>query len=113
VDLNLLVITITHHGITLPITWVNLEKASNSNTSEQRSLLERVLKVIGVNCIHGFPVDRGFIGEAWFKPLLESGLNPVIRIKRDTMIQHCLRRTSAHVWFHTLECNQIQELGKA
>jgi hypothetical protein len=39
VDLNLLVIAIAHHGIALPIAWVNLEKAGNSNASERRSLL--------------------------------------------------------------------------
>jgi hypothetical protein len=113
VDLNLLVIAIAHHGIALPIAWVNLGKAGNSNANERRSLLERVLTLIPATRIHGFAADREFIGEAWFVTLLESGLNPVIRIKRDTMIQHRSKKAPAHVWFHRLERHQIQELSKA
>jgi Transposase DDE domain len=113
IDLNLLVIAIAHHGTALPIAWVNLEKAGNSNASERRSLLERVLTLVPAGRIQGFAADREFIGEAWFVTLLECGVNPVIRIKRDTMIQHRSKKAPAHVWFHTLERNQIQELGKA
>jgi hypothetical protein len=113
INLNLLVIAIAHHGIALPIAWVNLEKAGNSNASERRFLLEQVLALIPPGRIHGFAADREFIGEAWFTTLLECGVNPVIRIKRDTIIQHRSKKAPAHIWFHTLEPNQIQELGKA
>jgi Transposase DDE domain len=113
VNLNLLVIAIAHNGIALPIAWVNLEKAGNSNAAERKALLERVLNVIPARRIQGFAADREFIGEAWFTSLLEYGVNPVIRIKQDTVIQHRTRKAPAGAWFNALRHGEVFELGKA
>lgn len=113
VNLNLLVIAIAHNGIALPIAWVNLEKAGNSNAAERKALLERVLRLIPTNRIQGFAADREFIGEAWFTSLLEFGVNPVIRVKLDTVIQHRTKKAAAWVWFNALKQGEVFELGKA
>ena len=113
VHINFLVIGIAHNGIALPVAWVNLEKAGNSNAAERKTILERVLKVIPASRIQGFAADREFIGEAWFKTLLENGVNPVIRIKSDTVLQQRTRAAPAWVWFNTLKQGEVKELGKA
>ena len=97
----------------MPVAWVNLEKAGNSNALERKALLERVLNVIPATRIQGFAADREFIGEAWFLTLLEAEVNPVIRIRADTTIQHRLKRAPAWVWFNTLKSGEVFELGKA
>jgi Transposase DDE domain len=107
------VIGIAHHGIALPIAWVNLEKAGNSNATERKALLERVLQIIPAERIQGFTADREFIGEAWFTTLLEHGVNPVIRIRSDTVLQQRTRSAPAWVWFNALKPGEVFELGKA
>ena len=113
VHINFLVIGIAHNGIALPVAWVNLEKAGNSNAAERKTILERVLKVIPANRIQGFAADREFIGEAWFKTLLENVVNPVIRIKSDTVLQQRTKRAPAWVWFNSIKQGETKELGKA
>jgi hypothetical protein len=113
VNLNFLVIGIAYHGIALPIVWVNLDKAGNSNTSQREAILQRVLKLIPATRIHGFTADREFIGAKWFKTLLESGLNPVIRIKSDTIIQHRQKTAPACVFFNATRREDVDELTKA
>lgn len=113
VHINFLVIGIAHRGIALPVAWVNLEKAGNSNAGERKTILEQVLNVIPASRIQGFAADREFIGAAWFKTLLENGVNPVIRIRKDTVLQQRTKSAPAWVWFNDLKQGEVKELGKA
>ena len=113
ITINFLVIAIAFKKIALPIAWVNLEKDGNSNSKERKSILERVLKIVPTNRILGFAADREFIGKAWFETLLLCGVNPVIRIKQDTMIQHRQKTEPAWAWFNMLKPGQVFELSKA
>jgi hypothetical protein len=61
----------------------------------------------------GFAADREFIGEAWFTSLLEHGVNPVIRIRQDTVIQHRLKIAPTWAWFNPLKPGEMLELSKA
>jgi Transposase DDE domain len=112
-NINFLVIGIAYNGIALPIAWINLDKQGNSNTSERQRILERIMTFIPAARVSGFAADREFIGEAWFQSLLEHGINPVIRIKRDTLIQHRGKTEPAWVFFNALKDNAISELSKA
>ena len=111
--INFLVIAIAYQNIALPIAWVNLGKDGNSNTSERQSLLERVLELIPATRIQAFTADREFIGETWFKYLSLHALNPVIRIRKDTMIQRRGKTAPAWAWFQTLKPGEVFELSKA
>lgn len=112
-NINFLVISISFHGFAIPLVWVDLEKQGNSNAKERKALLLCLLKLIPANRILGFTADREFIGKDWFATLLETGVNPVIRIKSDTKIQHRTLVAPARVWFHTLKPDQVLELSKA
>jgi hypothetical protein len=112
-NINFLVIGIAHNGIALPIAWINLDKPGNSNTCERKRILEQIMGFIPAVRISGFAADREFIGQAWFQSLLEHGINPVIRIKRDTLIQHRGKTEPAWVFFNALKRDQISELSKA
>lgn len=113
ININFLVVGIAFKGIALPIAWVNLDKAGNSNTAQRKSILKKIMDLLSVEQILGFTADREFIGEAWFQSLLEHGVNPVIRIKRNTPVQHRNKICPAWVYFNTLKQGDVQELSKA
>ncbi len=113
VSINFLVVAVAYRGIALPIAWVNLDKDGNSSQAERKALFARVLKLVPSTRIVGFTADREFIGETWFKALLEHGVNPVIRIKKDTTIQHRQQTAPACLWFHRLKPGDVFELSKA
>jgi hypothetical protein len=112
-NINFLTIGIAYRGYALPLAWVNLEKAGNSNSTEREKLLLEVLKLVPCERIYGFAADREFIGKDWFSTLFKHGVNQVIRIRADTMIQHREKKYPASAWFRDLKGNMIQELSKA
>jgi Transposase DDE domain len=112
-NINFLTIGIAYLGYALPLGWVNLEKAGNSNSVEREKLLLEVLKLVPKERIYGFAADREFIGKDWFSTLFKYGINQVIRIRADTMIQHRQIKAPAAVWFRDLKGEMIQELTKA
>jgi hypothetical protein len=112
-NINFLTIGIAYQGYALPLAWVNLQKAGNSNSKQREKLLLEVLKLVPKKRIYGFAADREFIGKDWFGTLFKQGINQVIRIRADTMIQHRQIKAPAAVWFRDLKVNMIQELSKA
>ena len=113
ISINFLVVGIAFKGIALPIAWMNLDKAGNSNTKERKTMLDNIMNFVPVERVLGFTADREFIGEQWFKTLLEHGVNPVIRIKRDTAIWHRNKVCPAWVYFNALKPGAVEELSKA
>lgn len=76
-----LTLCIVYQGVAIPIYWVDLEKHGISSTKERKKLLKRVLKSFNLrNKI--LLADREYIGTDWFKYLIDSGLNFVIRSKK-------------------------------
>lgn len=69
----------------MPLFFVELDKAGNSNTSERIDLLEKFNKIFGFNRINSLMADREFVGNAWFKKLSENKIPYFIRIKENTL----------------------------
>ena len=113
ISINFLVIAIAFGGIAIPVAWKNLGKEGNSNQTERKTILEKLLKIIPVNRILALTADREFIGQDWFKALFEQEVNPVIRLKLNTMIQHRGIKAPADAWFSQLKPGEILELTKA
>jgi hypothetical protein len=83
------------------------------NQTERKTILETLLKIIPANRILALTADREFIGQDWFKALFEQEVNPVIRLKYNTMIQHRGIKAPADAWFEHLKPAEILELCKA
>jgi len=113
ISINFLVIAVAFGGIAIPVTWKNLGKDGNSNQSERKTILGKLLKIIPAQRILALTADREFIGVDWFKALFEQEVNPVIRLKLDTMIQHRTRKAPASAWFDHLKPGETLELCKA
>ncbi len=86
VPINILVLGIAYKGAAFPILWSVLAKKGNSNTNERIELLNRFLDIFGKERIKFLVCDREFIGEDWFKYLLQSNINFRIRVRANFKI---------------------------
>ncbi|CAF4672807.1 unnamed protein product [Rotaria sp. Silwood2] len=64
-DINILVLSICHNGIAIPIMWDMLPKTGASNSGERQKLIGRFLQVFVVEKISALLGDREFIGDDW------------------------------------------------
>jgi len=86
-DINILMLSIEHFGIAIPLFWVVLEKGGTSSSQNRMDLLKRVIQKIGLKNIKVLLADREFIGEAWFRFLIEENIPFVVRIKEGYLVE--------------------------
>jgi hypothetical protein len=86
-EINYLVLSwrINRH-ISIPLMFIELDKAGNSNTAERLDLLGKFNNVFGFNRIKSLAVDREFIGTKWFKELHKHNIPYFIRVKENTLL---------------------------
>ncbi len=85
--INLLVLSIEHLGIGIPIFWTVLNKGGNSSTKDRTKILKKVIKAIGKEKIRVLLADREFIGEKWFDFLIQQDIPFIIRVKNNSMVR--------------------------
>lgn len=87
VHINILVLGVIHEKLCIPLFWVPLGKAGNSNADERIGLLKTLLAVFPgqmIGCVLG---DREFIGPEWLSWMHEANLPFVMRV-----------RSNIHAW---------------
>jgi len=85
--INILLLGVAYKGIAFPIMWVFLnKKRGNSNTKERIELIERFLKLFGIDKIKCLTADREFIGEEWLRYLLKKKIPFRIRVRNNTQV---------------------------
>lgn len=86
-DINYLVLSWRiNKKISLPLIFVELDKAGNSNTAERLDLLEAFNEVFGFHRIKSLMADREFIGKKWFRMLDSHKIPYFIRVKENTLL---------------------------
>ncbi len=80
-NINILTLGVAYMGAAFPLIWDLLPKRGNSNTDERINLIERFIKIFGIDKIKCITADREFIGKRWFLYLIEKGIMFRIRIK--------------------------------
>ena len=90
--INILMLSIEHLGIGIPIFWTILKKGGTSSTKDRTKILAKVIKSIGRNKICVLLADREFVGEEWFRFLIEQKIPFIIRIKRNSMADDLRKR---------------------
>src|SRR3989454_1282524 len=63
--INILMISVVRNGMGIPLLWMLLPTAGNSNTSERTELLDRLRAAFPDLKIAALMGDREFIGDAW------------------------------------------------
>jgi Transposase DDE domain len=84
--INILMLSIEHFGIGIPLFWVVLDKGGGSSSEDRMNLLKRVIQRLGPENIQVLLADREFIGEVWFRFLITENLPFVIRVKQCFMV---------------------------
>jgi hypothetical protein len=86
-EINYLVLSwrINRH-ISIPLMFIELDKAGNSNTAERLDLLEKFNKIFGFDRIKSLAADREFIGKKWFKELHKNDVPYFIRVKENILL---------------------------
>lgn len=72
-------VEVENHAI--PILWLVMNRAGNTNTQQRIALLNRFIRWFGKENILGVLADREFVGKQWFQYLNERELPFYIRIK--------------------------------
>jgi len=87
-------------------------KKGNSNTDERKDIVDRFIKIFGIERIEVLTGDREFIGKKWFEYLKENKIKFCIRIKQDTRIKH-KRKADIEVktLFQNLKLNEYINIG--
>lgn len=88
VHINILVLGVVRDKLCIPLFWVPLGKAGNSNADERIGLLKMVLSVFphqAVGCIVG---DREFIGPLWLGWMHKRALPFVMRVRENIHIRN-------------------------
>lgn len=86
VHINILVLGVIHEKLCIPLFWVPLAKAGNSNADERINLLKILLSIFPgqrIGCILG---DREFIGPVWLGWMHEQNLPFVMRVRENIHI---------------------------
>jgi len=80
-DINILMITLVHKGISFPICWKLLNKRGNSNYKERIELFGMLLEILSIERIKSLVADREFDGEKWITYLADKKIAFHIRVK--------------------------------
>jgi hypothetical protein len=84
--INILMLTIIHEKVGIPLFWVLLGKAGNSNTKARADLMPKLNKVFPNQPIASLSGDREFIGEAWFNWFQNQSIPFVLRLNENLFI---------------------------
>lgn len=86
IPINLLFISVACKGLAIPIFVTILTKKGNSNFEERKAIITKFIDVFGIKRIDFLACDREFVGEKWFKWLVQIEITFHIRIKENFLI---------------------------
>jgi transposase len=96
--------------LSLPLFFVELDKAGNSNTANRIDLLEAFDKAFGFQRINSLIADREFVGEKWFKMLTKNKIPFFIRVKENILLPAGETPIQAKKLFHPLKEGRSKRL---
>jgi hypothetical protein len=85
--INILTLSVEHFGIGIPIFWTVLNSGGSSGAEDRMTLMRKVIKILGVENIEVLLADREFIGEPWFRFLIEEKIPFIIRVKQNFLVK--------------------------
>lgn len=86
-NINILALTAYYKGIGMPLMFELLDKQGNSTQLERIDLLTRFIAMFGQHRIGAVIADREFIGQVWFKWLIDNDIPFYIRIREKVKIE--------------------------
>ena len=84
--INFLVLAVVRDDIALPILWRLLPKQGNSNTQERQRMMDRFIRLFGVERITYLTADREFKGRQWLHYLRHKHMPFCLSIPNKTKL---------------------------
>ncbi|MDO1451997.1 IS4 family transposase [Rhodocytophaga aerolata] len=113
VEFNILCLTIVADKVSLPVLWLMLNKAGNSDTQERKELLLNYVRLFGSETIDYLMADREFVGDAWFGFLAKLNIRYCIRLRANFWINYSHKPPVKLFWlFNNLPLNRGRHLEK-
>jgi hypothetical protein len=112
-DVNILVLSVCLGDVGLPIFWIDLRMAGNSDTPCRIGVVSQFMELFGVDRIHVLVGDREFIGGDWFSWLIAEDIPFVMRLRENILLSS--KRGSkryARNFFHGLRRGEFRQLDK-
>jgi hypothetical protein len=85
-DLNLLVLSLAHGEVCIPLFWRVLDKAGNSNTAERIDLMQVFKATFPHQPVASLTGDREFIGNVWIEWLQQAAIPHFLRLREDMQV---------------------------
>jgi hypothetical protein len=85
-DINILALAIVYKGVAFPILITVLDKAGNSDTQERIAIINRYIRLFGIDTVDCLLADREFVGENWIAYLNLNRIRYYIRIRENFFI---------------------------
>ena len=112
-DVNILVLSVCLGDIGLPIFWIDLRMAGNSDTPCRLGLVRQFTELFGTENIHVLVGDREFIGQDWFSGLMGDGVPFVMRLRENIYLSSKRgKKQKAIRFFHGLRPGEFRQLDK-
>jgi len=112
VNYNALCLAVVIENLSIPLLWTMLPKRGNSNQEERIALVERYIRLFGLDSIQAIVADREFIGRRWVNFLSTHHIQFGCRIKANTLVHLQGRQVKAFWLFQDLALNQVRQLEK-
>jgi len=85
-DLNILVLSVAHDDVCVPLFWRVLDKAGNSNTAERIDLMQTFKNTFPDQPVASLTGDREFVGNTWIEWLQKAGIPHFLRLREDMYV---------------------------
>ena len=112
VNFNILCLTIVADKVSLPILWTMSDKRGNSNQQERKFLIMRYIHLFSLDSIECIIGDREFIGQEWYKFLIDNPIKFYLRIRENLTVFHKGRELRVSWLFNNLPLNTIRQIDK-
>ncbi|MCL2000861.1 MAG: IS4 family transposase [Planctomycetes bacterium] len=111
-EYNLLVLSVCLGDMGLPILWCDLRKLGNSTVRKRKRLVQRFIRLFGLERIHCLIGDREFIGGEWFRWLREERVPFLMRLRHDIRVANTKgEMTAGKDLFRHLRVGEVIDLG--
>ena len=77
---HFLTLSILHKGVSIPIWWLDLDRAGQSSQWQRKLLFKTALKVFNLKGMH-LLADREYVGSEWIKWLKDKQIDIVLRLR--------------------------------
>ncbi len=112
-DVNILVLSVCLGDVGLPIFWLDLRMAGNSDTPCRIGLVRQFVELFGTDNIHVLVGDREFIGQDWFAGLIGEGIPFVMRLRENIYLSSTRgRKRKAVRFFYGLRPGEFRQLDQ-